>query len=271
VSIDPNYNILIADYLSNAVRVVNPSTGFISTIAGTGVAGYSGDGGPATAAKVNQPLQAVYQLSTSNVYISDYSNNRIRNIPGVVLPIELLNFSATLGKENEVDLKWSTASETNNNFFEVEQSSTGKDFKKVGTVKGAGNSSSVLHYNMLDPNPTQGTSYYRLKQVDFNGNYTYFAPVAVNLKNDDDFTVFPNPSTRDLPTFMRYKSSDAGEEILVVLLDETGREVYSKVEIIDQTGENLIAVDGMSKLHPGLYFISASSSQAIYRRKLIIR
>jgi uncharacterized repeat protein (TIGR02543 family) len=79
VTIDSNGNVYIADYTNNRVRKVNKSTGTISTIAGTGVAGYSGDGVPATSAQLNNPI-AVLVDSLGNVYIADMGNQRIRKV-----------------------------------------------------------------------------------------------------------------------------------------------------------------------------------------------
>lgn len=79
VTIDSNGNVYIADYTNNRVRKVDKSTGTISTIAGTGVAGYSGDGGPATSAQLNIP-SAVLVDSLGNVYIADRGNHRIRKV-----------------------------------------------------------------------------------------------------------------------------------------------------------------------------------------------
>ena len=91
---------------------------------------------------------------------------------GTPLPIELLTFSAT-PKESAVLLKWTTASETNNNFFTIERSSNGTEWTEIGSQKGAGNSSTILNYELYDFQPLLGVNYYRLKQTDFDREYTY--------------------------------------------------------------------------------------------------
>lgn len=102
------------------------------------------------------------------------------------LPIELLEFNA---KRNDryVDLTWQTASETNNNYFTVEKSIDGLNFSSIGNLSGAGNSSSVLSYKLIDSSPTQDRiSYYRLKQTDYDGTFTYSDIVSVkpNVKKE---------------------------------------------------------------------------------------
>ncbi|MBL0105287.1 MAG: hypothetical protein IPP51_16840 [Bacteroidetes bacterium] len=86
--------------------------------------------------------------------------------------IKLINFDAIL-RQNKVRLNWSTATETNNNYFTVERSGDGEHFEKVTTQRGAGNSSTTRTYEAVDEFPLPGYSFYRLKQTDFDGHYTY--------------------------------------------------------------------------------------------------
>ena len=112
-----------------------------------------------------------------------------------LLPIDLLTFTAKL-KDGIVRVDWATGSETNNHYFTVEKSRDGKSFEDVGKVDGAGNSSMTRYYNMVDHTPFTGLSYYRLRQTDFDGHFTFSEPVAV-FNSDKNFSwyVFPNPAT----------------------------------------------------------------------------
>jgi hypothetical protein len=94
------------------------------------------------------------------------------------LPIELLEFSAR-PNGNQVDVSWSTASEINNERFEVERSSNAQSFTKIATLAGAGNSNTLLNYTATDLQPLNGVSYYRLKQIDYNGSFEYSEIVPV--------------------------------------------------------------------------------------------
>jgi hypothetical protein len=96
------------------------------------------------------------------------------------LPIELLFFNAK-PQDKTVQLSWETASELNNNYFTIERSADGIQFEELKTVAGAGNSSQNSSYTEMDLSPYQGISYYRLRQTDFNGQYSYSSVVAVNI------------------------------------------------------------------------------------------
>jgi hypothetical protein len=116
------------------------------------------------------------------------------------LPIELLSFTGYCDKQNII-LQWSTATEINNNYFTIERSTNGITWQTAGTVDGAGNSSSQLNYALTDMTPNEGTSYYRLKQTDFNGINEYSAIIYINKCEDnsgDHFTIYPNPFTNQI-------------------------------------------------------------------------
>lgn len=121
---------------------------------------------------------------------------RLITLPiGGPLPIELLDFSAK-ANDQQVDLNWSTGSERNNDFFTIEKTIDGINYETVGTINGAGNSSSQNEYTFTDYNPAAGTSYYRLKQTDSNGDFEYFEPVAVEIEKANVVSnVYPNPAT----------------------------------------------------------------------------
>ncbi|WP_422007735.1 T9SS type A sorting domain-containing protein [Roseivirga pacifica] len=112
------------------------------------------------------------------------------------LPITLVEFGA-FKNENTVDLKWTTVSEENNQYFTIERNYTGLDeFETIGIISGAQNSDDLKSYVYKDASPYQGTNYYRLKQTDFNGSYTYSKVVSatISTENKIDFNIYPNPS-----------------------------------------------------------------------------
>lgn len=112
------------------------------------------------------------------------------------LPIELTSFEA-IPSEKSVAINWTTASEKNNDFFEIQRSENAVDFETIGIVKGAGNSSFELNYSFEDQTPLNGTSYYRMKQTDYNGDTETFDIIAVEMRMKLEITsgVFPNPTT----------------------------------------------------------------------------
>ncbi len=103
------------------------------------------------------------------------------------LPITLGDFNVRLNSAGVVDLSWNTLSEVNNDFFTIEKSRDGYSFLPFKKVKGAGNSSTLLHYKETDSKPYSGISYYRLKQTDFDGKFAYSPIIAIDYTKAEDF------------------------------------------------------------------------------------
>jgi hypothetical protein len=108
------------------------------------------------------------------------------------LPIQLLSFTAS-GENGSIHLLWSTASEIDNNYFSIERSQDAISFEEILRMTGAGNSNTTLYYSAIDYDPYNGTAYYRLKQTDFDGKYTYSNIVAVDFEKSFTFSIYPNP------------------------------------------------------------------------------
>ncbi|MBI4947052.1 MAG: T9SS type A sorting domain-containing protein [Bacteroidetes bacterium] len=187
------------------------------------------------------------------------------NVP---LPVELLTFEAK-PDGNIVNVQWVTATEFNSDYFLVQHSTNGIDFSDVIRIKAAGNSSTTRKYAAEDYEPYKGVSYYRLKQVDYDGKFSYSDVVAVQLHNEDAISVYPNPTKQGEP-FNVSISGKKGNEVLVVIHDVQGREFYSKLNIIASDTE-VIAIDPSGKLAAGLYFVVATSNDAIYEKKIVVK
>jgi len=139
-----------------------------------------------------------------------------------VLPVTWLHIDGRYEDGVNV-LEWSTASETNNDYFSIQRSENGHEFEEIHRLDGAGNSSQELDYRFLDNNAPAALSYYRLKQVDFDGAYSYSSIIAIQTPTTtSDIRVFPNP--------MR--------EVIRVNL---GKRKRGLVEIIDELGRVLIS------------------------------
>jgi hypothetical protein len=111
---------------------------------------------------------------------------------GASLPITLIYFRAHLA-EAQVELRWATATELNNNYFTVERSLDARSFEEIIRLPGAGNSTAMLHYTYTDHQPLKGTSYYRLRQTDYDGQSSFSNTVAVHQHEQDPFYLYPNP------------------------------------------------------------------------------
>ena len=209
-------------------------------------------------------------IVTSNAAITAFSPFTFGSkTPGGInpLPVELLEFSA-IANNGKVDVKWITASEINNDYFTVERSKNGIDFETVQIVDGAGTSNQMLEYFDTDQSPLNGVSYYRLKQTDFNGDFSYSAIVPVNISGEGkEIGIYPNPS--DGTNFNLEFTGFDNEEVLVVVRDIQGREYYSKVYIL-QSNSQLLAVDIENRLAPGTYLVVATSNNELLSLKLIV-
>ena len=202
----------------------------------------------------NNADDGYYTIGTKNYLVSP-------------LPIELISFDAIMN-DRQVDITWTTATESNNDYYTIEKSKDGINFEISSIVDAAGNSQSIINYKDIDPKPYQGISYYRLKQTDFNGTYTYSKIVAVNYSlSDDGMSVFPNPTAGELNINIK---DIEGKEVLVVIRDMMGKECFTKV-ILSQENQQLIAVDSEHKLAAGVYIVTASSSNKLYSKKIIVK
>lgn len=189
---------------------------------------------------------------------------------GSPLPISLISFEAHINNDN-VQLNWSTATEINNDFFTIEKSNDGKNWEVVSTVDGAGNSSQLVEYFDTDYNPFDGTSYYRLKQTDFNGRFSYSNVVPVNLTTKDDvyLSLFPSPIFNGQTLNIQLNNTSA-PTTLVVLRDVKGREFYSEI-ILHKDYKDLITIPVTNEIPAGMYLITATSNNHFYSKRLIVQ
>ena len=190
----------------------------------------------------------------------------------VVLSIELSQFSAECVEEG-VLINWKTASEKNNAYFIIEKSKDGNLFIEVCKVEGAGNSSESLFYQCTDQSDKNGLYFYRLKQVDFDGKFTYSDLIASNCGHETTgnvgVNIYPNPSNGDL--FYIELTDFWDTEVLVVVLDVLGKQYYSKVMIIDNTEYSVTAIDLANRLAAGTYIITGASKNNVFQKKLIVK
>ena len=176
-----------------------------------------------------------------------------------VAPVELMNFSVA-GKNSIVLLNWQTAMELNNNYFEIQRSSDSRSFTAIGRVNGNGNSKEILNYNFDDNSPLEGMSYYRLKQVDYNGNYNYSQVLPVSFTSVA-VTIYPNPATDNI----LIKSQE--ELLSITLQDVTGRTVFKQNFV---NGESIQQIP-LSTLQEGLYLVSVQTKTRTVVQKLILQ
>ena len=176
------------------------------------------------------------------------------------LPIELLSFTGkNSGKRNL--LEWTTATEINNDFFTLERSKDGNNFETVAIIDGAGNSTHTINYSKYDETPYFGLTYYRLKQTDFNNEYSYSQMIALENGLDDIelSNVHPNPTTNDI-NFDFY--SPIPGTIKVQVLDYLGRVLVEENMAISNGKTQLNAKIG--ELAKGIYSLKVIFDQTGY-------
>jgi hypothetical protein len=179
----------------------------------------------------------------------------------LILPIELIAFSAEVIHHSSVLVSWTTASEVNNDYFEVERSKDAEIFEAIGIVAGSLFSDSHKEYQFEDTNPLQGISYYRLKQVDTDASITFSPWMVVEIADEQPIIFSPNPVNDNLTVSNIFFTND--ENILISLYDITGRLVLTKLM---HTSDAVLNVKSLS---PGLYYLSAEYGSHIYNSKLV--
>ncbi len=181
-----------------------------------------------------------------------------------VLPVELISFSARAA-ETQVDLSWTTASEKNNDRFEIERSTDGRTFDYLTTIKGSGTTTLAHHYQSSDKNPINGINYYRLKQIDFDGTATFSEIVSVEMKSEK-IELFPNPVVGTL--YLRM-SDFTTRDVQFQITDLTGRTMLTGATAIND-GIVTIPLSKVGSFPLGTYMVRVfSETQAVASAKFI--
>ncbi len=207
-------------------------------------------------------FNADQRIIVDNVQVS---NSWLLNI----VPVEFVSFSAT-AQNGKVDLAWQTASETNNKGFEVERSLDNKNFSVVGYVDGRGTTTQTSVYNFSDKFDVNGTVYYRLKQIDFDGTTAFSNTIEVESNLITGFEMFQNyPNPFNPSTTIKFTVAESGMVSLKVF-NVTGEEV---VNLFNQSVENgtvyTVNFDA-SRLNSGVYFAQLSQGSNVKNIKLIL-
>ena len=181
-------------------------------------------------------------------------------------PVELISFEAQVMNE-EVQLSWATASEVNNDFFTIERSTDGLSFQPIAYVQGAGNSERVTQYQQVDANPLGGKMVYRLKQTDFDGQFSYSQAIEVNTgQMSTQLDVYPNPSTSHT---LQLAGWDQNQTFTLTITELNGR-ILLQQEIQAQAPQPYY-LQLSSNLASGVYLLSISNEYEQLSQKLIIR
>lgn len=178
------------------------------------------------------------------------------------LPVELTFFTAT-PTQNSVKLEWETASELDNDFFTIERSVDGATWESLMQVDGAGTSKETLQYEAIDILPLPGAQYYRLKQTDFDGQFSYSSLVFVWFgQSMNSVNLFPNPTSG----YFYLESSLNLVDHQVEVFNLAGRQINVRIE---KEGA-LLKVD-LRNQSPGIYLIKVMAGDRQITTKQLIR
>ncbi|NWF50716.1 MAG: choice-of-anchor D domain-containing protein [Ignavibacteriaceae bacterium] len=238
-----------------------------------------GGGGNSTAAEhVNK--MADIDDNLSNEFAGACRDGRVVAFSGGtdVIPVELVSLSAGI-IGNDVELKWSTASETNNRGFEIQRLSINhkvKQWHNVGFVEGSGTSINNNSYTFIDRNLTPGAYSYRIKQIDLDGRFNYTGEIAVEIGIPVKFALeqnYPNPFN---PSTKINYSIPKESDVKLTVYDLLGREIYTLVDDIQKPGYYEVEWKGLNSsqipVTSGTYFfrLQAGSYSAV-KKMLLLR
>ena len=275
ITVSPDgLNVYVSNWTGNTVSVINTATNKVTATikVGTNPAGISvsPDGTKVFVSNYTSGTLSVINTSTnkvtSNLTVGNSPvslGNFIGNIPtdcGIPTPVTLLNIVAT-NKNGVNEVSWKTSTELNTSRFIVQHSSDGSSFTDIGTVKAIG--SRANGYSFTDNNPANGINYYRLKNVDKDGSFTYSKVVSViNYGGKKEISVYHNP-TKDYTTI---GFGSASNKASILVYDIAGKAVIT---------QNIKANTNSLKLNTGnlvngIYVIEVRTETGSYEEKLVV-
>ena len=183
------------------------------------------------------------------------------------LPIKLLTFVADVS-EKKVRLRWSTGEEEGNSFFTIERGSDPSHFETIEFIAGAGDSEEILHYEYLDESPLSGRYYYRLKQTDFSGDFTYSELVSAWIDPPVELEIYPNPVKSGETVKIRFPDSEKPEVFELALYNANGTLEDRKRVEINPGSISYFLING--DIQKGLHFLVFQTENQLIRKPLIV-
>ena len=183
------------------------------------------------------------------------------------IPVELVSFSASIAQGNVI-LNWETATEVNNQGFEIERSVSG-EFTSIGFVPGAGTTTEKQSYTFTDKQVTSGTHTYRLKQIDFDGSYAYSNSIEVDVTTPLTFNLsqnYPNPFN---PTTKINYSVPFDSKVTISVYSVTGELIMELVNDNVSSGSYSVDFDG-SNLASGMYIYKMTAGNFTQTHKMML-
>ncbi len=205
-------------------------------------------------------VDSINNALSSSTGITDHPiNNDFSGGSGLALPITLSTFEAE-SKTDHVAVNWTTLSEQDNDFFEVQRSVDGLNYEMVEVVESYGDHNSLIDYQVMDRDPEIGISYYRLKQTDLDGKSTYSDAISVEHWEivPLQVSVYPNPVSSNEALQIDLEYADVGSDMNITLVDMMGKEIYS--QSLANGKECCHRKLTLDDLVAGLYYLKVSNS-----------
>ena len=191
-----------------------------------------------------------------------------RPLSEMVVPVELTSFTAT-ANDKQVTLSWSTATELNNQGFEVQRKALGGEFATVAFAKGQGTTTQPNQYSFADKNLDEGKYFYRLKQMDLNGLFEYSNAIEVDVRSVDQFSLEQNhPNPFNPATTIGYVLQEKGN-VKLTLLNSLGEEIAILVNEEQDKGYHEVEFDA-KELSSGIYFYTLQVKSFVDTKKMIL-
>lgn len=245
------------------VALYGPVTGGCPNYTGGSfVACNDGSSSVTTSTPVNDGDVYLVVISTDNE--GTFNIETTANSTGTVVPVTLISFDAKAQKHS-IELNWATASEVNNMGYNIQRSMDGRNFQSIGFVDGNGNSSVRIDYDFEDSDVLSGqTYYYRLQQLDYDGQSALSDVVTVSLDDENtrkSFVVYPNPTTGAF-----YVESPAiAKNTEVIIYDQNGSEVMST--LMSEDNLNFIEAGNLAN---GVYQLVIKGTDYMHVQKIVI-
>jgi hypothetical protein len=213
-------------------------------------------------------LRTIEDMYNLNYAGSSGDSSAIFNCWDNVTPVELTSFTCNTN-ENIVSLNWVTATETNNKGFEIQKKNVTSDWTSTGFVEGNGTTTNQHTYSFTDNNTIEGIYQYRLKQIDFDGSYSFSKTVEVNLHTPAHFELnqnYPNPFNPS--TTISYSVPNASQ-VVIKIYNVIGKEVSTLVNESKPAGNYQVKLDAKD-LPSGIYFYKIQAGNFSDVKKMIL-
>jgi uncharacterized glyoxalase superfamily protein PhnB len=210
-----------------------------------------------------------YILQCSDAAVQTNGNNSATGLTGfspfqlssgaIALPVKLLSLTALPQNNNAINIMWTTATELNNAYFDLERSTDGKNFTAITRITGNGTTNTLHHYNFLDTKPQTGTNYYRLRQTDYDGKATSSKIVSATLtQQSSNLVINGNPVTNELHSTLTLETATT---LTIALFAIDGKMIATQTQAA-QAGSNEITMN-TANLPQGSYLLKVTDARGV--------